>query len=148
MAFTDTYGPREKSSTKVPNFVEGLLGCPTGWSGNGSPSWGMDAESEKLDDLRLEDGLLRREVEGEMVEFPPNFSDIEAWRVDLPPFCSEIEGLGVKRPPICSDVEGLRGEFEAQRVESPPKWVEIGVVREERDRVKGLHERSSHSSGA
>ena len=67
-------------------------------------------------------------------------SDIEAWRVEFPPFCSVIEGLGVEFPPICSGVEGLRGDFEARKVESPPKKVEIGVVREERDRVKGRHE--------
>ena len=117
-------------------------------SGNGDLSWGMDAESEKFDSLRLEVGLLRREVEGERVEFPPDFSDIEARRVDFPPFCSEFEPLGVKLPPICSDVEGLRNEFEAQKVESPPKLVEIGVVREARDRVKGVHERCSHTYGA
>lgn len=148
MVFTGIYGPREKSSTKVRNFVEGLSGCPTGWSGDGGLSWGMDAWSGKLGGLRLEVGLLRREVEGERVEFPPNFADIEVLRVGFPPFCSVIEPLGVKFPPIYSDVEGLRGEFEARKVESPPKWVEIGVVREEWDRVKGLHERCNHSSGA
>lgn len=108
----------------------------------------MGAQSEKFDGLRLEFGPLWRAVEGKRVEFPPYFSDIEAWRVEFPPFCSEIECLGVNRPPIYSDVEGLRGEFEARKVESPPKRVEIGVVREGRDRVKGLHERCSHSSGA
>lgn len=108
----------------------------------------MDAESGKLDGLRLEVGLLRREVGGERLEFPPYFSDIEVWRVDFPPFCSVIEPLGVKFPPICSGVEGLRGDFEARKVESPPKKVEIGVVREERDRVKGRHERCSLSFGA
>lgn len=102
--------------------------------------WEEDIETEKIDGLWLKFGPLWRQVEGERIEFPPYFSAIEAWRVDSPPFCSETEGLGVEFPPICSDVEGLRGEFEARKAESPPKRVEIVVVSEERDRVKGLHE--------